>query len=77
MFLLRELRLPSGASEFMCWCGITRSRNSRNSIPSRNPAAAGTNPSRPSPSDCSIAGMSRLHTEAAVMTPAANPVRLR
>lgn len=76
VFFPRVLRCPSGVSEFMCWCGITWSRISRNSIPRANPTAAGMKLSLPIAADCSIAGISRLHTEAAVMTPAANPVRL-
>ena len=35
---------------------------------------AGTNESFPNPEDCSIAGISRLHMEAATITPAAKPV---
>ena len=42
--------------------------------PIQNPTAAGTNESFPSPEDCSIAGISRLHMEAATITPAAKPV---
>ena len=39
-----------------------------------SPAAAGSQPGNAlSPSACSIAGSSRLHTEAAVITPAAKP----
>lgn len=43
-------------------------------MPSKNPATAGRNDSFPIGSDCSIAGISRLQTDAATMTPAANPV---
>lgn len=41
---------------------------------SKNPTAAGTNENFPSPEDCSIAGISRLHMEAATITPAVKPV---
>ena len=47
-------------------------------MPARNPTAAGRNASLPIfSSDCSIAGISRLHTLAAVITPAAKPVSMR
>lgn len=46
-------------------------------MPSQNPTTAGRNESLPSPADCSMAGISRLQTEAATITPAANPVRMR
>ena len=39
--------------------------------------AAGRNASFPIEAHCSIAGMSRLHTEAAVIMPAAKPVSAR
>ena len=50
---------------------------SRNRIPSQNPAAAGTKDHFPSPADRSMAGISRLQTDAAVITPAAKPVSPR
>ena len=60
--------------------GTRRSRGSRlssaarNTTPSSIPAAAGSQPgSFPSARAWSMAGSSRLHTEAAVMTPAAKP----
>ena len=50
----------------------------RNTTPSSIPAAAGSQPgNRPSPSAWSMAGSSRLHTEAAVITPAAKPSMAR
>ena len=53
------------------------SSSSRNSTPSQKPAAAGKNASLPRAADCSMAGMSRLQTDAATITPAANPVSAR
>ena len=44
-------------------------------MPNRKPTAAGTNASLPIGSDISIAGISRDHTDAATITPAANPER--
>ena len=46
---------------------------SRNRIPSQKPIKAGRNASLPMSADCSIAGMIRLHTDAATITPQANP----
>ena len=50
------------------------SRISRNAIPSIKPAAAGIHAALPISADCSMDGISRLHTEAAVITPAAKPI---
>ncbi len=49
----------------------------RNSTPSKKPPAAGSHPGRPLLSASSMAGMSRLHTAAATMTPAAKPRKIR
>ena len=46
-------------------------------MPSQKPANAGRNASWPMAEDCSIAGMMRLQTEAATITPAAKPVSAR
>ena len=46
-------------------------------MPSQKPRKAGRNESFPIPADCSTAGISKLQTEAATITPAAKPVRLR
>ena len=46
-------------------------------MPIQNPTNAGTNDSFPIHAACSIAGISRLHTEAATITPAAKPVKMR
>ena len=66
---------PSGRLAFWCRWGIRWSSNSRNSTPTQNPPAAGTKAQTPSPaaSASSRAGISRLHTDAATMTPAAKP----
>ena len=73
--LARWLPGPSACSALRCRCGIALSSMSRNSIPSQNPIKAGMNESLPIPSDCSIAGMIRLHTDAATITPPAKPDR--
>lgn len=46
-------------------------------MPAQKPRNAGRNESAPMAADCSMAGMSRLHTEAATITPAAKPVSER
>ena len=46
-------------------------------MPIQNPITAGTKDHFPKLSDCSIEGSSRLQIEAAVITPAANPVSVR
>ena len=46
-------------------------------MPIQKPTAAGIKESFPMLSDCSSAGSSRLHIEAATITPAANPVSAR
>gem|GEM_PF-2395455 len=56
-----------------CRCGISRSSTYKNTMPRINPPAAASHPVCPPASASSIAGISRLHTEAAIMTPAANP----
>ena len=68
---------PSACSLFMCRCGMSLSSSSRNSTPIQKPAAAGKNDHLPRPTACSIAGISRLQTEAATITPAAKPVSAR
>lgn len=68
---------PSDCSLPTCRWGIRWSKASKNSTPNQNPAKAGTNESAPIEADCSIAGMSRLQTDAATITPAANPARQR
>ena len=53
------------------------SSSSRNPTPSRKPPAAGIQPTFPAASASSMAGMRRLHTEAAIITPAAKPRKTR
>ena len=66
---------PSGALLFIWRCGITWSRISRNNIPSQKPTTGAINDSFHICSDFSRAGIIRLHTDAATMTPAAKPAR--
>ena len=73
----RVLRGPSCWLAFRWRWGITRSSSRRKPMPPQNPTAAGKKAHLPSASACSMAGISRLHTDAATMTPAAKPVRLR
>ena len=53
--------------------GSKASSAARNTTPSSIPPAAGTQPGISHADACSMAGSSRLHTAAAVITPAANP----
>ena len=46
-------------------------------MPSQKPTAAGTKDHFPMLSACSKDGIKRLHTDAATITPAAKPVRIR
>ena len=46
-------------------------------MPSTKPPTPGSQPGRPEASASSMAGMSRLHTEAAIITPAAKPRKIR
>lgn len=46
-------------------------------MPTHSPTAGGTKDQTPIPADCSSDGISRLQTEAAVITPAAKPVIAR
>ena len=68
---------PSGVSESGCRWGSSRSSSSKKSPPSTKPPAAGTQPGRGPPSAISMAGISSDQTEAAIITPAANPRKLR
>ena len=49
----------------------------RKATPKTNPPAAGTHPTCPAPSASSMAGISRDQTDAAIITPAANPRKIR
>ena len=61
---------PSGLSLFRCKCGITVSNNNKNKIPTIKPTAAG---SHLIPLAISIDGINNDQTEAAIITPEANP----
>ena len=74
VFFDSAARLPSALSAFMWRWGTVLSKNNRNSIPSQKPPAAGRKLHAPSAADWSMAGSSRLHTDAATITPAAKPV---
>ncbi|SBW08114.1 hypothetical protein KL86CLO1_12399 [uncultured Eubacteriales bacterium] len=49
----------------------------RNATPRINPPAAGTQPTIPAASASSMAGMSKDQTDAAIITPAAKPRKIR
>lgn len=68
--------IPSGSFSSACKCGRKVSSAMRNATPSKKPPAAGIHPICPSSSACSMAGLSRDHTLAAIMTPAANPKKI-
>ena len=68
---------PSGVALPRCKCGVILSRINRKRMPAQNPTVAGMNASFPMDSLALMAGKSRLQTEAATMTPAANDKRPR
>ena len=67
---------PSGSSASAWRCGRNVSSAMRKATPRRKPPAAGSQPGTPSPSACSIAGLSSDHTLAATITPAAKPRKM-
>ena len=69
----RWVRGPSGLSLLRCICGVTVSSKSRKPIPRRNPIAGGSHAGSELSPDISIDGMRSDHTEAATITPDANP----
>ena len=73
----RRLFGPSACPLFACRCGMMWSSASKNKMPAQNPSTAGKNDHRPSAAECAMAGISRLHTLAATITPAAKPVSAR
>ena len=75
--LRQEARSPSGCLAFRCRCGSSTSSSTRNAMPSTNPPAAGIQPIPPAASASSIAGLSRLQIDAAIITPAAKPRQMR
>ena len=64
---------PSGSSEPTCRWGVKWSMTKSSSMPPRKPTAAGAHAGTGPPSAASSAGVMRLHTLAAIMTPAAKP----
>ena len=68
---------PSACAAPRCRWGSRPSSASMSRMPSTKPPAAGTQPMPPAASASSMAGMSRLHTDAAIITPAANPRKIR
>lgn len=71
--LRRSVFTPSGSSESICWCGTSVSNNSSENMPARKPTVAGSHPVPPCSTVMSIEGMSSDHTDAAIITPDANP----
>ena len=71
--LFRELFGPSGSSLPGCRCGSALSSASRNRPPNTKPPPAGSHSGIPSSFACSMLGIKRLQTEAAIITPAAKP----
>ena len=65
--------IPSGQVAFTCKWGRIWSIMSKKPIPIRNPTTAGTKPSFPMCSDISMDGIKSDQTEAATITPEANP----
>ena len=64
---------PSASSLSRCRWGSRWSRASRNTPPRRKPPPTGSRTLCPRSSTISMAGISRDHTDAAIITPAANP----
>ena len=64
---------PSGTDESIWMCGTTLSNSSNEKIPARKPTVAGTHPTPPLSTVMSIDGSRSDHTEAAIITPEANP----
>ena len=70
-----EVSTPSGSVLSRCRCGIKLSSARRNAMPPKKPPAAGTHATCPISPAISIAGISSDQTEAAIITPEANPRR--
>ena len=64
-------------TEVLRKCGSRKSRSMMKKMPITIPPAAGSHPAKPCSSACSIAGINKLQTEAAIITPAANPRKIR
>lgn len=77
MVLFQEDSNPSAFTDPGWRWGISVSMSIRNPTPKTNPPAAGNHPGIPDCSASSMAGIKRLHTEAATITPAAKPKNTR
>ena len=64
---------PSGLSLARCRWGVSVSISSKNTIPSKNPTSAGTHGITPCSAAISMDGIKSDQTDAAIITPAANP----
>ena len=64
---------PSGSSDPTCRWGVKWSMAKSRNMPPRKPAPTGSHEGTAPPSAASSAGTMRLHTLAAIMTPAAKP----
>ena len=69
--------MPSGLRAPAWRWGSRPSSSSRKPTPRTKPPTAGSQPGVPAASASSMAGMSRLHTDAAIITPAAKPRKMR
>ena len=65
--------IPSNLTLSTQICGMMPSIKSKNAMPIKNPAAAGIQALLPCSTAISIEGISNDHTDAAIITPAANP----
>ena len=70
-----ELSTPSGSVLSRCRCGIRLSSTRRKAMPPRKPPAAGIQAICPCSPAISMAGIKSDQTEAAIITPEANPRR--
>ena len=73
----QRLGRPSGSFSPGCKCGSKACSPMRNATPSAKPPAAASQGTWPASSARSMAGISSDHTDAAIMTPAANPRNTR
>jgi hypothetical protein len=73
----RGVRRPRWRKDSGVSWGSRASMASRKAMPRTDPPAAGTHPTMPMASASSMAGIRRLHMLAAIITPAANPRKIR
>lgn len=64
---------PSGLLLSKCMCGIILSKTSKNTTPNKKPIETGIHAIFPCSVAISIDGINNDHTDAAIITPAANP----